>query len=77
MSEWVLHCAVNQRTREAALKDACSQLVKAMPSIALLTRMKLSPPSGIGAQSIDPRPRRSLQIRHSNESEPSRITNRD
>jgi hypothetical protein len=33
MSEWVLHCAVNQRhlrrsqpTREAALKDACSQL---------------------------------------------------
>jgi hypothetical protein len=33
MSEWVLHCAINQRhirrsqpTREAALKDACSQL---------------------------------------------------
>jgi len=35
MSEWVLHCAVNQRhirrsqpTREAALKDACSQLLQ-------------------------------------------------
>jgi hypothetical protein len=35
MSEWVLHCAVNQRhirrsqpTREAALKDACSQLLE-------------------------------------------------
>jgi hypothetical protein len=35
MSEWVLHCAVNQRhirrsqpTREAALRDACSQLFK-------------------------------------------------
>jgi hypothetical protein len=35
MSEWVPHCAVNQRhirrsqpTREAALKDACSQLLE-------------------------------------------------
>jgi len=35
MSEWVLHCEVNQRhirriqpTREAALKDACSQLLQ-------------------------------------------------
>jgi hypothetical protein len=35
MSEWVLHCAVNQRhirrsqpTREAALEDACSQLLQ-------------------------------------------------
>src|SRR5438876_10477299 len=35
MSEWVLHCAVNQRhirrsqpTRTAALKDACSQLLQ-------------------------------------------------
>jgi hypothetical protein len=35
MSEWVLHCAVNQRhirrsqpTREAALKDACAQLLQ-------------------------------------------------
>jgi hypothetical protein len=35
MSEWVLHCAVNQRhirrsqpTRAAALKDACSQLLQ-------------------------------------------------
>jgi hypothetical protein len=35
MSEWVLHCAVNQRhirrsqpTREAALKDACVQLLQ-------------------------------------------------
>src|SRR5438309_1065890 len=35
MSDWVLHCAVNQRhirrsqpTREAALKDACSQLLQ-------------------------------------------------
>jgi hypothetical protein len=35
MSEWVLHCAVNQQhirrsqpTREAALKDACSQLLE-------------------------------------------------
>jgi hypothetical protein len=35
MSEWVLHCAVNQRhirrsqpTREAALKDACLQLLQ-------------------------------------------------
>jgi hypothetical protein len=35
MSEWVLHCAVNQRhirrsqpTRDAALKDACSQLLQ-------------------------------------------------
>jgi hypothetical protein len=35
MSEWVLHCAVNQRhirrsqpTREAALRDACSQLLE-------------------------------------------------
>jgi hypothetical protein len=35
MSEWVLHCEVNQRhirrsqpTRDAALKDACSQLVQ-------------------------------------------------
>jgi hypothetical protein len=35
MSEWVLHCAVNERhirrsqpTREAALKDACSQLLE-------------------------------------------------
>jgi hypothetical protein len=35
MPEWVLHCAVNQRhirrsqpTREAALKDACSQLLE-------------------------------------------------
>jgi hypothetical protein len=35
MSEWVLHCAVNQRhvrrsqpTRKAALKDACSQLLE-------------------------------------------------
>jgi hypothetical protein len=35
MSEWVLHCAVNQRhirrsqpTKDAALKDACSQLLQ-------------------------------------------------
>jgi len=35
MSEWVLHCEVNQRhirrsqpTKEAALKDACSQLLQ-------------------------------------------------
>jgi hypothetical protein len=35
MSEWVLHCAVNQRhirrsqpTRKAALKDACWQLLQ-------------------------------------------------
>jgi hypothetical protein len=35
MSEWVLHCAVNQRhirrsqpTREAALRDACSKLLE-------------------------------------------------
>src|SRR5437762_11169491 len=36
MSEWVLHCAVNQRrhirrsqpTREAALHDACAQLLQ-------------------------------------------------
>jgi hypothetical protein len=35
MSEWVLHCAVNQRhirrsqpTRDAALKDACIQLLQ-------------------------------------------------
>ena len=35
MSEWVVHCEVNQRhmrrshpTREAALKDACSQLLQ-------------------------------------------------
>jgi hypothetical protein len=35
MSEWVLHCAVNQRhirrsqpTRDAALEDACSQLLQ-------------------------------------------------
>ena len=35
MSEWVLHCAVNQRhvrrsqpTRHAALQDACSQLLQ-------------------------------------------------
>jgi hypothetical protein len=35
MSEWVLHCAVNERhlrrsqpTREAALKDACAQLLQ-------------------------------------------------
>jgi hypothetical protein len=35
MSEWVLHCAVNQRpirrsqpTKEAALKDACAQLLQ-------------------------------------------------
>jgi hypothetical protein len=35
MSEWVLHCAVNQRhirrsqpTRKAALKDACAQLLE-------------------------------------------------
>jgi hypothetical protein len=35
MSEWVLHCAVNQHhigrsqpTREAALRDACSQLLE-------------------------------------------------
>src|SRR6266550_3853345 len=35
MSEWVLHCAVNQYhirlsqpTREAALKDACAQLLQ-------------------------------------------------
>jgi hypothetical protein len=35
VSEWVLHCAVNQRhirrsqpTREAALRDACSQLLE-------------------------------------------------
>jgi hypothetical protein len=35
MSEWVLHCAVNQRhirraqpTRKAALTDACSQLLQ-------------------------------------------------
>jgi hypothetical protein len=35
MSEWVLHCAVDQHhirrsqpTREAALKDACSQLLE-------------------------------------------------
>jgi predicted exporter len=35
MSEWVLHCAVDQRhirrsqpTREAALQDACSQLLQ-------------------------------------------------
>src|SRR5438309_1791859 len=38
MSEWVLHCAVNQRhirrsqpTRDAALKDACSQLLQGYP----------------------------------------------
>jgi hypothetical protein len=37
MSEWVLHCAVNQRhirrsqpTREAALKDACAQLLEGL-----------------------------------------------
>jgi hypothetical protein len=35
MSEWVLHCAINQRhirrsqaTRDAALEDACSQLLQ-------------------------------------------------
>lgn len=35
MSEWVVHCEVNQRhirriqpTRDAALKDACSQLLQ-------------------------------------------------
>jgi hypothetical protein len=35
MSEWVLHCEVNQRhmrrshpTKDAALKDACSQLLQ-------------------------------------------------
>jgi hypothetical protein len=35
MSEWVLHCVVNQRhltrsqpTRDAALEDACSQLLQ-------------------------------------------------
>jgi hypothetical protein len=35
MSEWVLHCAVDKRhirrsqpTRQAALKDACAQLLK-------------------------------------------------
>src|SRR5215472_13828107 len=35
MAEWVLHCAVNQRhirrsqpTREAALNDACAQLLQ-------------------------------------------------
>jgi hypothetical protein len=35
MSEWVLHCAVDQRhirriqpTRDAALEDACSQLLQ-------------------------------------------------
>jgi hypothetical protein len=35
MSEWVLRCAINQRhirrsqpTREAALKDACAQLLQ-------------------------------------------------
>jgi hypothetical protein len=35
MSEWVLHCAVNERhirrsqpTRDAALEDACSQLLQ-------------------------------------------------
>jgi hypothetical protein len=35
MSEWVLHCEVNQRhirrsqpTRDAALKDACEQLLR-------------------------------------------------
>jgi hypothetical protein len=35
MSEWVVHCEVNQRhirrsqpTEEAALKDACSQLLQ-------------------------------------------------
>jgi hypothetical protein len=35
MSEWVLHCAINQRhmrrsqpTRKAALKDACEQLLQ-------------------------------------------------
>jgi hypothetical protein len=35
MSEWVLHCAVDQRhirrskpTREAALQDACSQILQ-------------------------------------------------
>jgi hypothetical protein len=35
MSEWVLHCAINQRhirrsqpTREAALKDPCAQLLQ-------------------------------------------------
>jgi hypothetical protein len=35
MSEWVVHCEVNQRhmrrshpTKEAALKDACSQLLQ-------------------------------------------------
>jgi hypothetical protein len=40
--------------------------LKVMPSIALLARMRLSMRSecGIGAQSIDPRPKRSLRIRH-------------
>jgi hypothetical protein len=35
MSEWVLHCAINERhirrsqpTRDAALEDACSQLLQ-------------------------------------------------
>jgi hypothetical protein len=44
MSEWVLHCAVNQRhirrsqpTREAALKDACSQLLQGHDDIAAET----------------------------------------
>jgi hypothetical protein len=77
MSEWVLHCAVNQRhirrsqpTREAALKDACSQLLEghSVNRIVGPNETISAERVRIGAQSIDPRPRRNLQIKHSNES---------
>jgi hypothetical protein len=75
MSEWVLHCAVNQRhirrshpTTEAALKDACAQLLQghAVNRIVGPNKTISAEQVRIGAQSIDPRPKRSLQTRHSN-----------
>jgi hypothetical protein len=48
MSEWVLHCAVNQRhirrsqpTREAALRDACSQLLEGHAVQAAISLVEL------------------------------------
>ena len=71
MSEWVLHCAISQRhirrsqpTREAALKDACSQLREGY-AVNRIVGYHRRASEGIGAQSIDFHQRRSIQIKYS------------
>jgi hypothetical protein len=71
MSEWVLHCAVNQRhlrrsqpTREAALKDACSQLLQGHAVNRIVGPNETITAERVRdcAQSIDPRPQSNLEM---------------